>query len=77
MKKIFSVLATVMVALPAVATPNRLANDNGLMANVPGFGPSRVETVTFCLNEAGVDRYQDLLTDHEFSRFGACMKDNT
>lgn len=77
MKKILSVLAIVVVAMPAVATPNRVAIGNGLMANVPGFGYSRVETVSFCLNHVGVDRYQDLLTDSEVEGFGACMTDNT
>ena len=51
--------------------------DNGLMVNVPGFGMSRVETVTFCLNDAGVERYQDLTTDTEFTTFEVCMKENT
>jgi hypothetical protein len=70
MKKILSVLAIVAVAMPVAATPNRVAN-------VPGFGYSRVETVSFCLNHVGVDRYQDLLTDSEVEGFGACMTDNT
>ena len=51
--------------------------DNGLMTNVPGFGSSRVETVSFCLTDANVTRYQDLITDTQVEVFGACMKENT
>lgn len=68
-------LATALFALPVSATPR--AVDNGLMTNVPGYGFSRVETVTFCLNEVGVDTYQDLMTDHEFVGFNACLEENT
>jgi hypothetical protein len=51
--------------------------DNGLMTNVPGFGSSRVETVSFCLTDAQVTKYQDLITDTQVEVFGACMKENT
>ena len=51
--------------------------DNGLMVEVPGYGKSRVETVTFCLNDAGVDRFQDLTTDTEFTTFERCLQENT
>lgn len=51
--------------------------DNGLMVNVPGHGASRVETVTFCLNQVGVDRYQDLITDTDFDSFGICLQEHT
>jgi hypothetical protein len=61
---------------PAVnATPSTY--DRGLMLEVPGIGYSRVETLSFCLNFAGVDKYQDLLTDSEFVTFNECMADNT
>jgi hypothetical protein len=62
-------------AAPASATP--LPVDNALMAYVPGFGPSRVETISFCLNDVGVDKYQDLITDSEVEGFDVCMRDNT
>jgi hypothetical protein len=51
--------------------------DNGLVTNVPGFGTSRVETVSFCINEAGVTKYQDLVTDSHFETFANCMTENT
>jgi hypothetical protein len=51
--------------------------DNGLMTTVPGYGNSRVETVSFCLTDANVTKYQDLITDSQVQAFGACMKDNT
>ena len=51
--------------------------DNGLMTDVPNFGPSRVETVSYCLKDAGVDKYQDLTTDMEFEVFTTCMEENT
>jgi hypothetical protein len=51
--------------------------DNALMTTVPGYGQSRVETVSFCLTDAGVTKYQDLITDSQVQAFGACLKDNT
>jgi hypothetical protein len=75
MQTLLSIAASVLTALPATATP--VAVDNGLMVHVPNIGFSRVETLTFCLNETGVDKYQDLLTDMEFDTFTACMIDNT
>jgi hypothetical protein len=57
---------------------NRFApKDNGLMVNVPNFGNSRLETVSFCLQESKVGRYQDLQTDSQFETFSFCMSDNT
>lgn len=53
------------------------AVDNGLMTWVPGYGPSRIETVEVCLQDAGVSRYQDLITDSHFEVFGGCLEENT
>jgi hypothetical protein len=75
MKTILTALAATLLGGPALATP--LAVDNGLMAEVPGYGPSRVETITFCLGEVGVDRYQDLITDTEVEGFDRCLRDQT
>jgi len=71
-----SALALGAVAL-AVPVPPVIAPSDVLMTSVPGFGPSRVETVSYCLNDAGVDRYEDLRTDTEVERFGRCMTDLT
>ena len=62
-------LASVNVSAPAV--------DNGLMTNVPNIGPSRIESVSYCLKFVGVDKYQDLITDLEFSNFEGCLRDLT
>lgn len=51
--------------------------DSGLMTNVPNIGPSRIESVSYCLNSVGVDKYQDLITDSEFSSFEGCLRDLT
>jgi hypothetical protein len=51
--------------------------DGGLMVNVPIFGNSRFETVSFCLQESKVGKYQDLQTDSQFEAFDFCMSDNT
>jgi hypothetical protein len=51
--------------------------DNGLMTNVPNIGPSRIESVNYCLNDVGVDRYQDLITDSDFVNFEGCLRDLT
>jgi hypothetical protein len=78
MKKQLTVaLATLALALPSAALATPRAVDNGLMADVPGYGPSRVETITFCLNELGVDTYQDLLSDTEVEGFGSCLQEMT
>jgi hypothetical protein len=73
--KLSTLLATLLLCVPAQATPS--AFDQGLMVNVPNLGYSRVETLTFCLNVTGVDKYQDLLTDSEFVTFESCMVGNT
>jgi hypothetical protein len=62
-------LASVNVSAPAV--------DNGLMTNVPNIGPSRIESVSYCLKFVGVDKYQDLITDLEFVGFERCLQDLT
>lgn len=59
----------------AMATP--VAVDNGLMTNVPNIGYSRIETVSFCLGEIGVDKYQDLITDSDFELFESCLVEMT
>jgi hypothetical protein len=51
--------------------------DNGLMTNVPNIGPSRIESVSYCLKDVGVDRYQDLMTDSDFVNFEHCLLDLT
>jgi hypothetical protein len=53
------------------------AVDNGLMTPVPGFGWSRIETVSACLKDAGVDRFQDLITDSHFETFNLCLESQT
>jgi hypothetical protein len=51
--------------------------DNGLVTNVPNIGPSRIESVSYCLKNVGVDRYQDLMTDSDFLNFERCLQDLT
>ncbi len=51
--------------------------DNGLVTNVPNVGLSRVESVSYCLKNVGVDRYQDLMTDSDFVNFERCLQDLT
>lgn len=77
MQKLIAALAIVAAtALPAAATPYR-AVDNGLMVDVPNVGYSRVETLNFCLNEGGAEKYQDLITDSDFVNFERCMVEMT
>jgi hypothetical protein len=75
MKKLLTAFTALTLALPAAATAT--TPDSGLMTSVPGFGASRVETVSYCLTEARVTRYQDLGTDLEVETFAGCMKDLT
>ncbi len=75
MTKLIAFLSTFALIAPASATP--VAIDNGLMVDVPNIGYSRIETVTFCLNEGGVDKYQDLITDTDFVNFEACLTEMT
>lgn len=49
----------------------------GLTTWVPGYGHSRLETVQVCLEDAGVSRFQDLITDSHFETFGRCLEENT
>jgi hypothetical protein len=63
------------ILLAAVSTPSAI--DNGLMTNVPNIGPSRIESVSYCLKFVGVDKYQDLITDSDFSQFEGCLTDLT
>ena len=74
-KQLTVALATLALALPASATPR--AVDNGLMVNVPNVGPSRVESLNYCIKNVGVDKYQDLITDSDFVNFERCMLDLT
>jgi len=64
-------LATLFAALLPLQPLSPL--DNGLVANVPNVGLSRVESVSYCLKDVGVDRYQDLITDSDFVNFEACL----
>jgi hypothetical protein len=64
-----------VILLAAVSTPSAI--DNGLMTNVPNIGPSRIESVSYCLKFVGVDKYQDLITDSDFSQFEGCLTDLT
>ena len=79
MKATFFALVAAAIALPVLATPvpPRLATDNGLMVEVPNIGSSRIETVNFCVKDAGVDKYQDLTTDSEFETFERCLREMT
>ena len=70
-------IGSIVSIVAAAGIGARAKVDNGLMTNVPGFGSSRVETVSFCLTDANVTRYQDLITDTQVEVFGACMKENT
>jgi len=77
MKTILAALAiAAATVMPATATPYR-AVDNGLMVEVPNVGYSRVETLNFCLNEGGAEKYQDLITDSDFVMFERCMAEMT
>ena len=49
----------------------------GLTTWIPGYGHSRLETVQVCLEDAGVTRFQDLITDSHFDTFGQCLESNT
>ena len=75
MKKLLTVLTAASLALPAAATAT--TPNESLMTDVPGFGLSRFETVSFCLTETKVNRYQDIITDTEVETFSTCMTDLT
>ena len=71
-------IASTLAALIGITSSGTIRPvDNGLMTDVPNFGPSRVETVNFCVKQAGVDKYQDLMTDYEFVTFKDCMTSMT
>jgi hypothetical protein len=65
--------AILLASVNSVALPV----DNGLMTNVLNIGPSRIESVNYCLKDVGVDNYQDLTTDSDFVNFEGCLQDLT
>jgi len=73
--KLIAALSALALITPAGATP--VAVDNGLMVNVPNIGYSRLESVNYCLDRGGVDKYQDLITDSDFVNFERCLIDLT
>ena len=73
--KLFALLSTFALAMPATATPRYVAP--GKMVNDPYFGWSRVETVRFCLDEVGVDAVDNLMTDTDLEVYEACMIEMT
>ncbi len=73
--KLIAALSALALATPVMATP--VAVDNGLMVNVPNIGYSRLESVNYCLDRGGVDKYQDLITDSDFVNFERCLIDLT
>ena len=75
MNQLIAATLSALLGIAGAATVRPV--DNGLMTNVPNFGPSRVETVNFCVKQAGVDKYQDLATDYEFVTFEDCMTEHT
>ena len=79
MRPVLLALAALCVgaAASALPVPPLPPVDNGLMTTVPNFGPSRVETVYACLSDAGVDSYQNLITDSHWETFTHCMNSNT
>jgi hypothetical protein len=77
MTNLITALLTAALAVGPAAKATPVAIDQGLMVNVPGVGYSRVETVNFCLNEGGVEVYQQLLTDSDFANFEACLHEMT
>jgi hypothetical protein len=78
-KAILTALSGLALSLPALAAPIPPLPpvDNGLTTTVPHFGVSRIETVSMCLTDAGVQRYQDLITDMHWESFTDCMTSNT
>lgn len=79
MRPVLAALAALCAGTAALAcpVPPLPPVDNGLTTTVPNFGPSRVETVSACLSDAGVDSYQKLITDSHWETFTHCMTDNT
>ena len=75
MKKLLFVLTALAMAMPATATSRAI--DGGQMVNDPYFGWSRVETVRFCLDEAGADNVANLMTDADLELYEACMVEHT
>lgn len=70
-------LAALATGTAAFAVPVPPPVDNGLTTTVPNIGISRVETVTYCLSQSGVDKYQDLITDSHHETFERCLIEMT
>jgi len=80
MNKLFLASFFAAATLPfagIAAITHTVVNPGGAMVNDPLFGPSRVETVNMCLQDAGVRKYQELVTDSHFANYEQCMSENT
>jgi hypothetical protein len=80
MIKLFSVLATVTLAMPASANTFEIVNPEEQMVVVPGLekiGPSRISTVEFCQEIYGVQDWRQLTTDSELDGMWECLLEHT
>jgi hypothetical protein len=79
MLKLFPLLATFALALPASATPNVVKYDE-LMVKVPGLeelGWSRISTVEHCAAFTGVKDWAELITDSDLEGMEKCLIQHT
>jgi hypothetical protein len=83
LKQLTVALATLALALPAAATPERqIVNPGEVMVLVPGLeemGYSRISTVEHCAELTGIqgDGWMELVTDSQFEGMDACMREHT
>lgn len=80
-KQLTVALATLALALPAAATPERfeVVNPGEPMIVLPAFaelGASRLSTIEFCSEVIG-KTYDQLITDSDFVTYESCLKDQT
>ena len=80
MNKLFAILSTLALALPASATPVRLVvKPYEPMVVVPGLekmGPSRISTVLHCQNLEGLSDWRSLATDSDLSQMEDCLAEH-
>ena len=80
MLKLFTVLTTLTLATPAMATPVGIVNPKEPMVVVPGLefiGPSRLSTVEFCQKSEGTNHWTQLQTDSDLELMEGCLIEQT
>ena len=80
MNKLFALLSTLVLALPASANTREIVAYDELMVEVPGLeflGYSRISTVEFCSEINQIADWTELTTDEDLLNMEGCLIEHT